>query len=131
MKEILPNSLNSKKRAILCFLQIHFLQKNCPKHGKIKHQKNVQPLTKVFLEVMGRGKREIQEFLDELSKEKEEESHQESRNEKLEKLKVHDLRVDEKLFKRFLNDNTGDVKKILKNEKVWQKTKARDRPYRK
>ena len=78
---------------------------------------------------MGRGKREIQEFLDELSKEKEEESYQESRNEKLEKLKVHDLRVDEKLFKRFLNDNTGDVKKILKNEKVWQKTKAHDRPY--
>ena len=78
---------------------------------------------------MGRGKREIQECLDELSKEKEEESYQESRNEKLEKLKVHDLRVDEKLFKRFLNDNTGDVKKILKNEKVWQKTKAHDRPY--
>ena len=78
---------------------------------------------------MGRGKREIQAFLDELSKEKEEESYQESRNEKLEKLKVHDLRVDEKLFKRFLNDNTGDVKKILKNEKVWQKTKAHDRPY--
>ena len=78
---------------------------------------------------MGRGKREIQEFLDELSKEKEEESYQESRNKKLEKLKVRDLRVDEKLFKRFLNDNTGDVKKILKNEKVWQKTKAHDRPY--
>ena len=78
---------------------------------------------------MGRGKREIQEFLDELSKEKEEESYQESRNEKLEKLKVHDLRVDEKLFQRFLNDNTGNVKKILKNEKVWQKTKAHDRPY--
>ena len=78
---------------------------------------------------MGRGKREIQELLDELSREKEEESYQESRNKKLEKLKVHDLRVDEKLFKRFLNDNTGDVKKILKNEKVWQKTKAHDRPY--
>ena len=48
---------------------------------------------------MKKGNREIKEFLDELSKE---ESYQESRNEKLEKLKVHDLRVDEKLFKKFL-----------------------------
>ena len=48
---------------------------------------------------MEKGKREIKEFLDELSKEKEEESYKESRNEKLEKLKVDDLRVDEKLFK--------------------------------
>ena len=69
---------------------------------------------KSFLEVMGRGKRQIKEFLDELSKEKEEESYQESRNEKLEKLKLHDLRVDEKLFERFLNDSKGDVKKFLK-----------------
>ena len=48
--------------------------------------------------------------MDELSKEKEEESYKESRNEKLEKLKVDDLRVDEKLFKKSLNDNKGDVK---------------------
>ena len=72
---------------------------------------------------MGKGKREIKEFLDELSKEKEEESYQESRNEKLEKLKVHDLRVDEKLFKRFLNDNKGDVKKFLKMKKYDKRPK--------
>ena len=48
---------------------------------------------------MEKGKREIKEFLDEYSKEKEEESYKESRNEKLEKLKVDDLGVDEKLFK--------------------------------
>ena len=52
----------------------------------------------------------------ELSKKKDEEIYQESRNEKLEKLKVHDLIVDEILFKKFLNDNKGDVKsKMLKN----------------
>ena len=72
---------------------------------------------------MGKGKREIKEFLDELSKEKEEESYQESRNEKLEKLKVHDLRVDEKLFKRFLNDNMGDAKKLLKMKKYDKRPK--------
>ena len=48
-----------------------------------------------------------------MSKEKEEEIYHESRNEKL---KVHDLTVDEKLFKKFLNDDKGDVKsKMLKN----------------
>ena len=57
-------------------------------------------------------------------KEKEEESYQESRNEKLGKLKVHDLRVDEKLFKKFLKK----FSKILKNEKVRQKIKAHDGP---
>ena len=67
---------------------------------------------------MNKVKREIKEFLDELSKEKEEESYQKSRNEKLEKLKVHDLRVDEKLFKNFLNDNKGDVEKFLKMKKT-------------
>ena len=72
---------------------------------------------------MGKGKREIKEFLDELSTEKEEESYQESRNEKLEKLKVHDLSVDEKLFKRFLNDNKGDVKKFLKMKKYDKRPK--------
>ena len=50
----------------------------------------------------------------ELSKNKDEEIYQESRNEKLEKLKVHDLRVDEKLFKKILNDNKVDVKNLLK-----------------
>ena len=74
------------------------------------HQKNVQPLRKVFQKLRKKVKREIKEFLDELSKEKEEESYKESRNEKLEKLKVDDLRVDEKLFKKSLNDNEGDVK---------------------
>ena len=45
---------------------------------------------------------------------KEEECYKESRNEKLEKLKVDDLRVGEKLFEKFLNDNKGDVQKFLK-----------------
>ena len=63
---------------------------------------------------MEKSKKEIKEFLDELSKEKEEESYKESRNEKLEKLKVEDLRVGEKHFKKFLNDNKGDVKKFFK-----------------
>ena len=63
---------------------------------------------------MEKGKTEIKEFLDELSKEKEEENYQESSNKKLEKLKLHGLRVDEKLFKKFLNDNKEDVKKFLK-----------------
>ena len=53
----------------------------------------------------------------ELSKNKDEEIYQESRNEKLEKLKVHDLRVDEKLFKKILNDNKVDVKNLLKIKK--------------
>ena len=74
------------------------------------HQKNVQPLRKVFQKLWKKVKIEIKEFLDELSKEKEEESYKESRNEKLEKLKVDDLRVDEKLFKKSLNDNKEDVK---------------------
>ena len=52
---------------------------------------------------MEKGKREINQFLGELSKEKEEESYKESRNEKLEKLKVDKLRVGEKLFKKFLS----------------------------
>ena len=78
---------------------------------------------KSFLEVMGKGKREIKEFLDELSKKKEEESYQESRNENLEKLKVHDLRVDDKLFKRFRNDNKRDVKKFLKMQKYDKRPK--------
>ena len=72
---------------------------------------------------MGKGKREIKEFLDELSKKKEEESYQESRNENLEKLKVHDLRVDDKLFKRFRNDNKRDVKKFLKMQKYDKRPK--------
>ena len=50
---------------------------------------------------MEKGKKKIKGFLDELSKEKEQKSYQDSRNEKLEKLKVHDFRVDEKLFKNF------------------------------
>ena len=51
-----------------------------------------------------------------MSKEKEEEIYQDSRNEKLEKLKVHDLIVDQIVFKKFLNDNKGDVKsKMLRN----------------
>ena len=45
---------------------------------------------------------------------KEEECYKESRNENLEKLKVDDLRVGEKLFEKFLNDNKGDVQKFLK-----------------
>ena len=69
---------------------------------------------KSFLEVMEKSKREIKGFLDQLYKEKEEESYKESRNEKLEKLKVEDLRVGEKQFKKFLNDNKGNVKKFLK-----------------
>ena len=72
---------------------------------------------------MEKVKREIKKFLDELSKEKEEESYQESRNERLEKLKVHDLRLDEKLFKKFLNDNKGDIKKFLKMEKYDKRSK--------
>ena len=72
---------------------------------------------------MEKGKREIKEFFDELSKEKEEESYQESGNEELEKLKVHDSRVDEKLFKKFLNDNKGDVKKFLKMKKCDKRPK--------
>ena len=72
---------------------------------------------------MGKCKREIKKFLDELSKEKEEESYQESRNEKLEKLKVHNFRVDEKLFKKFLNHNKGDVKKFLKMKKYGKRPK--------
>ena len=39
-------------------------------------------------------------------------------------MKVHDLRVDEKLFKKFLKK----FSKILKNEKVRQKMKAHDGP---
>ena len=70
---------------------------------------------------MEKGKREIKEFLDELSKEKEEESHKESRNEILEKLKVYDLIVDEKLFEKFLNDNIGDVKKFFKLQEYDKK----------
>ena len=69
---------------------------------------------KSFSEVMEKGKREIKEFLDELSQEKEEKSYKESRNEKLEKLKIDDLRVGENSFKKFLNDNMGDVKKFFK-----------------
>ena len=61
--------------------------------------------------------------MDELSKEKEEESYQESRNEKLGKLKVHDLGVHEKLFKRFLNDNKGDAQKFLKMKKYDKRPK--------
>ena len=48
--------------------------------------------------------------MDELTKEKEEENHKESRNEKLEKLKVDNLRVGEKPFKKLRKDNKGDVK---------------------
>ena len=72
---------------------------------------------KCFLEVMEKGKREIKKFLDELTKEKEEESYKESRNEKLEKLKVDDLRVGEKLLKNFVNGNKGDVRNFLKIKK--------------
>ena len=61
---------------------------------------------------MEKGKKETKEYLDKLPKEKEEESYKKSRNENLEKLKVDDLRVDDKLFKKFLNDNKGDVKKF-------------------
>ena len=91
-----------------------FFAKELSKSRQDKALEKCSTTDKSFLEVMGRGKREIKEFLDELSKEKEEESYQESRNEKLEKLKLHDLRVDEKLFERFLNDSKGDVKKFLK-----------------
>ena len=115
---------NSKKRAILCFLRNHFLQKNCPRCDKKMHQKNIQPLRKVFHKLRKKVKIEIKELLDELSKEKEEESCKESRNEKLEKLKVDDLRVDEKLFKK----SPREMLKILKNEKILQKTSAHDGP---
>ena len=72
---------------------------------------------KSFLEVMEKGKREIKEFLEELSKQKDKESYQESTKEKLEKLRVHDLTVDQKSFQKFLNDNKVDVKKLLKMKK--------------
>ena len=66
---------------------------------------------------MEKDKRETKEYLDKLPKEKEEESYKESRNENLEKFKLDDLRVDEKLFKKFPNDNKGDVKNFLKMNK--------------
>ena len=100
-----------------------FFAKEMSKARQDKALEKCSTSEKSFLEVMGKGKREIKEFLDELSKEKEEESYQESRNKKLEKLKVHDLRVDEKLFKRFLNDNKGDVKKFLKMKKYDKRPK--------
>ena len=46
----------------------------------------------------------MKEILDELFKEKEEESCKKSRIEKLEKLKVHDLTVNEKFLKNFLKN---------------------------
>ena len=106
-----------------------FFAKELPKARQDKAPEKCSTTEKGFSEVMEKVKREINGFLDELCKEKEEESYQESRNENLEKLKVHDLRLDEKLFKKFLNDNKGDFKKFLKNGKVRQKTKAHDGPY--
>ena len=91
-----------------------FFAKELSKARQDKALEKYSTTDESFLEVMGRGKREMKEFLDEQSKKKEEESYEDSRNEKLEKLKIHDLRMDEKLFKRFLNDNKGDVKIFLK-----------------
>ena len=60
-----------------------FFAKELSKARQDKALEKCSTTEKSFLEVMGKGKREIKEFLDELSKEKEEESYQESRNEKL------------------------------------------------
>ena len=100
-----------------------FFAKELSKARQDKAIEKCSTTEKSFLEVMGKSKREIKEFLDELSKKKEEESYQESRNENLEKLKVHDLRVDDKLFKRFRNDNKRDVKKFLKMQKYDKRPK--------
>ena len=98
-----------------------FFTKELSKAQQEKAPEKCSTTEKSFSEIMEKGKREIKEFLDELSKEKEEESHKESRNEILEKLKVYDLIVDEKLFEKFLNDNIGDVKKFLKLQEYDKK----------
>ena len=56
-KQILPISLNSKKRAILCFLQIHFSQKIVETRQN-KAPEKCSTTEKSFLEVMEKGKRE-------------------------------------------------------------------------
>ena len=95
-----------KKRNTL--LSAKFFAKELSKTPQEKGPEKCSTAERSFLEVVEKDEREIKEFFNQLSKEKEDESYQESKNEK-------------RLLKKFLNVNKGDVKKFLKMEKYDKK----------
>ena len=81
-----------EKKSNTLFSANSFFAKELSKTPQEKAPEKCSTAEKTFLEVVEKDEREIKEFLDQLSKGKEEESYQESKNEK-------------KLLKKFLNEN--------------------------